>query len=346
MNYIQKVPVTIITGFLGAGKTTLIRSIIKKNVQKKIAIIVNEFGDLGVDGEILKSCAIPNCPSESIVELSNGCICCTVADDFIPTVSTLLNMNPKPTQIIIETSGLALPKPLLKAFNWPEISSKITVDGVITLSDAEAVSSKRFAPSVDAVEKQRLADENLDHNTPLSELFEDQVNCADLILLTKTDLVNNEQLKTARKYINKISKRNISILDNPNGGVDPSIILDLEQESEKDLTNRQSYHDNHHHKHDHDDFESYVLELNTIEDKDILINKVQKFINDNNILRVKGYVSIKDRPMRLLIQAVGSRLRTQFDRMWVNEETKQSKLVFIMQSNTLNHEKIINFFKD
>lgn len=346
MNYIQKVPVTIITGFLGAGKTTLIRSIIKKNVQKKIAIIVNEFGDLGVDGEILKSCAIPNCPSESIVELSNGCICCTVADDFIPTVSTLLNMNPKPTQIIIETSGLALPKPLLKAFNWPEISSKITVDGVITLSDAEAVSSKRFAPSVDAVEKQRLADENLDHNTPLSELFEDQVNCADLILLTKTDLVNNEQLKTARKYINKISKRNISILDNPNGGVDPSIILDLELESEKDLTNRQSYHDNHHHKHDHDDFESYVLELNTIEDKDILINKVQKFINDNNILRVKGYVSIKDRPMRLLIQAVGSRLRTQFDRMWVNEETKQSKLVFIMQSNTLNHEKIINFFKD
>ena len=125
MSSLEKIPVTILTGFLGAGKTTLIRSIIKKNVQKKIAIIVNEFGDLGVDGEILKSCAIPNCPSENIVELSNGCICCTVADDFIPTVSTLLKMNPKPTQIIIETSGLALPKPLLKAFNWPEISSKI-----------------------------------------------------------------------------------------------------------------------------------------------------------------------------------------------------------------------------
>ena len=346
MKSIQKVPVTIITGFLGAGKTTLIRNIIQKNTKKKIAIIVNEFGDIGVDGEILKSCAVPNCPAENIVELSNGCICCTVADDFIPTVSTLLEMDSKPSQIIIETSGLALPKPLLKAFNWPEISSKITVDGVIALSDAEAVSSKRFAPSVDAVKKQRLADENLNHDTPLSELFEDQINCADLILLTKTDLVNNDQLKNAKKYINTIADRNVSIIDNLNGGVDTSIILGLEQESEKDLINRKSHHDNHHNKHDHDDFESYVLELDTIENHNLLIDKVQKFINNNNILRIKGYVAVKDKSMRLLIQAVGTRLRTQFDRMWREEEKKQSRLVFIMQSNTLRHEKIIDFFNN
>ena len=111
MSNIVKIPVTILTGFLGSGKTTLIKKIIEKNIYKRIAIIVNEFGDIGVDGEILKSCAIPNCPAENIVELSNGCICCTVADDFIPTVSALIKMNPMPSQIIIETSGLALPNP-------------------------------------------------------------------------------------------------------------------------------------------------------------------------------------------------------------------------------------------
>ena len=212
MKDFEKIPVTIITGFLGSGKTTLIKNIIQTNLDKRIAIIVNEFGDIGVDGEILKSCSIPNCPAENIIELSNGCICCTVADDFIPTVSTLINMNPKPTQIIIETSGLALPKPLLKAFNWPEISSKITVDSVITLSDADAISAMRFASSPEAVNLQRLADDNIDHESPLSELFEDQVNCADIILLTKVDLVDKKKLKKAKNYINKVSHRDIPII--------------------------------------------------------------------------------------------------------------------------------------
>lgn len=342
---IEKIPVTIITGFLGSGKTTLIRSLIEKNTEKRIAIIVNEFGDIGVDGEILKTCSIPNCPAENIVELSNGCICCTVADDFIPTVTTLIKMNPKPSQIIIETSGLALPKPLLKAFNWPEISSKITVDGVIALSDAEAVSAMRFAPSIQAVERQRLADESLEHDTPLSEVFEDQINCADLVLLTKTDLVNNEQLKIAKSYINKVSERNVSIIENPNGTVDSSVILDLELESEKNLSEKKSHHDEHHDTHDHENFENYVLELDSIENHEIFIEKIQKFLNVNNILRVKGYVAVKKKPMRLLIQAVGSRLRAQFDRMWKKDEIQNSKLVFIMECNTLRHNKIEDFFK-
>ena len=208
MNNLLKTPVTIITGFLGSGKTTLISHLINKFQDGKLAIIVNEFGDIGIDGEILKSCSIPNCPEENIIELSNGCICCTVADDFIPTIETLLKMNPKPDQIIIETSGLALPKPLLKAFDWPEIRSQITVDGVIALADAEAVFSKRFAPSIEAVNRQRLADENISHETPLSEVFEDQINCADLILLTKCDNVNEIDLLKSKSIINEIKKLN------------------------------------------------------------------------------------------------------------------------------------------
>ena len=342
---IQKTPVTVITGFLGSGKTTLIKKIIEKNIDKKIAIIVNEFGDVGVDGEILKSCAIPSCPAENIVELSNGCICCTVADDFIPTVSSLLKIEPKPTQIIIETSGLALPKPLLKAFNWPEISSKITVDGVIALSDAEAVSSKRFAPSVEAVEKQRLADDNIEHDTPLSEVFEDQINCADLVLLTKTDLVDKYQLENAKKYIHQISKRKISIIENPNGKVNPSVILDLGLASEKDLLTRKSHHDNSTDEHDHEDFENFSIELDLVNDQNLLEKKIQNFINKYNILRLKGHVMVQNKPMRLLIQGVGSRLRTQFDKMWNNVDNKQSRLVFIVQKNTLKYEEILNFFK-
>ncbi len=346
MKDFEKIPVTIITGFLGSGKTTLIKNIIQTNLDKRIAIIVNEFGDIGVDGEILKSCSIPNCPAENIIELSNGCICCTVADDFIPTVSTLINMNPKPTQIIIETSGLALPKPLLKAFNWPEISSKITVDSVITLSDADAISAMRFASSPEAVNLQRLADDNIDHESPLSELFEDQVNCADIILLTKVDLVDKKKLKKAKNYINKVSQRDIPIIENLNGNIDPSLILDLEFESEKNLLARKSHHEEDHDEHDHQDFENFVLELEEVKDHKNFIKKIQSLLNKNNILRTKGYIAVRNKPMRLLIQAVGTRLRTQFDRMWNTKEVRKSKLVFIMQSNLIDNAEIINSLKD
>jgi cobalamin biosynthesis protein CobW len=146
MTDLTKIPVTVITGFLGAGKTTLIRHLMQNPQGKRLAILVNEFGTMGVDGDILKSCADENCPVENIVELANGCICCTVADDFIPTIEILMAMPQRPDHILIETSGLALPKPLLKAFDWPAIRSRITVDGVIALADAEAVAAGRFAP--------------------------------------------------------------------------------------------------------------------------------------------------------------------------------------------------------
>ncbi len=201
MTSLAKIPVTVITGFLGSGKTTLIRHLLNNPDGKKLAVLVNEFGSEGVDGEILKSCADANCPEENIVELANGCICCTVADDFIPTIELLLSRRVRPDHILIETSGLALPKPLLKAFDWPEIRSRITVDGVIALADAEAVAAGRFAPDPAAVEAQRAADDSLDHETPLSEVFEDQICCADIVLLTKADLAGSEGLEAARAVI-------------------------------------------------------------------------------------------------------------------------------------------------
>ena len=201
MTDLSRIPVTIVTGFLGAGKTTLVSELIRRSAGRRLAVVVNEFGTLGIDGEILKGCAIPDCPAENIVELANGCICCTVADDFIPTVEQLLALDPRPDHIVIETSGLALPKPLLKAFDWPAIRSRITVDGVVALADAEAVAAGRFAPDLARLEAQRAADPELDHDTPLAELFEDQLACADLVLLTKGDLAGPEGIAAARATI-------------------------------------------------------------------------------------------------------------------------------------------------
>ena len=335
MDSLIKTPVSIITGFLGSGKTTLISNLINKFRNGKLAIIVNEFGDLGVDGEILKSCAIPNCPEENIIELSNGCICCTVADDFIPTIESLLKMKPKPDQIIIETSGLALPKPLLKAFEWPEIKSKITVDGVIALADAEAVSNGRFASSIEAVNKQRLADKNVSHDTPLSEVFEDQVNCADLILLTKCDNINQVDLLKSKSIINNIKNNPKPIIEVINGKINPKILLSLQSEAENDLKSRPSHHDNEE-EHDHEDFESIVLNLDEIEDEKEFGKKIERLTEDYEILRIKGYLSIKNKPMRFLIQSVGSRVRGQYDKMWEPNEIKQSKLVFIVEHDKIN----------
>ena len=339
MNDLLKTPVTIITGFLGSGKTTVISHLMNKFQGGKLAIIVNEFGDVGVDGEILKSCSIPNCPEENIIELSNGCICCTVADDFIPTIETLLAMDPKPDQIVIETSGLALPKPLLKAFDWPMIRSKITVDGVIALADAEAVFNKRFAPSIEAIQKQRLADENISHETPLSEVFEDQINCADIILLTKCDNVNNVELLESKSIINDIKQNSKPIVEVTNGIIDPKIILSLEANAEDDLNARPSHHDNEE-EHDHDDFESIVCDLDIVNQTDEILENIKKLTSEHEVLRIKGYLAVKDKPLRFLIQAVGTRVRGQYDRMWKNNEVKKSKLVFIAEHDKIN-KKII-----
>lgn len=350
MTSLNKIPVTVITGFLGAGKTTLIRHLMQNPQGKRLAVVVNEFGTAGVDGDILKSCADDNCPAENIMELANGCICCTVADDFIPTIEQLMDLPEKPDHIVIETSGLALPKPLLKAFDWPAIRSRITVDGVVALADAEAVAKGQFATDLDAVEAQRAADEGIDHETPLSELFKDQISCADIILLSKADLAGEAGIDQARVVIEAEAPRKLPILPMSEGVIDPRVILGLEAAAEDDLEARPSRHEDHHHHHhhdgdhdhhhhhhdhSHDDFDTIVVELGEVEDPEDLQARIVKMAQTRNILRVKGYVAVKGKPMRMLVQAVGERLRAQYDQPW-GSQTRKTQLVVIAEHDNID----------
>jgi cobalamin biosynthesis protein CobW len=344
MNDLTKLPVTVVTGFLGSGKTTLIRHLMQNPGGKRLAIIVNEFGDVGVDGEILKSCAIPNCPEENILELANGCICCTVADDFIPTLEQLMKLEPRPEHILIETSGLALPKPLLKAFDWPDIRSKITVDGVIALADAEAVAAGQFAPDLAAVAAQRDADESLDHETPLSEVFEDQISCADLILLTKPDLAGAAGIAKAKAVIAAEAPRNLPVIEVADGQIDPRIVLGLEAAAEDDLQARPSHHDGVP-EHDHEDFDSVVIGLDELESPESLIKRIETLAETQNILRVKGYAAVKGKPMRLLVQAVGARVRAQYDRPWAPKEMRMGRVVVIAEHDDIDRNAIESTLK-
>ncbi|WP_042250128.1 cobalamin biosynthesis protein CobW [Paracoccus sp. PAMC 22219] len=338
MTDLVKTPVTVITGFLGSGKTTLIRHLMANPQGLRLAVIVNEFGTMGVDGDILKGCADDSCPAENIVELSNGCICCTVADDFIPTLEALMALPQKPDHILIETSGLALPKPLLKAFDWPAIRSRITVDGVIALADAEAVAAGRFAPDVAAVDAQRAADESLDHETPLSEVFEDQISCADVILLTKADLAGPDGIAAARAVIEAELPRPLPILTVTEGAIDPRLILGLGKAAEDDLDARPSHHDGAD-DHEHDDFDTVVIDLPEIIDPADLAARIARLAAEQNVLRVKGHVAVAGKPMRLLVQAVGARVRHQYDRPW-GDSPRRSRLVVIAEHDDVNPDAI------
>jgi cobalamin biosynthesis protein CobW len=335
MSDLVKVPVTVITGFLGAGKTTLVRHLLQNPQGRRLAVVVNEFGDVGVDGEILRACAVPECPEENIVELANGCICCTVADDFIPTIEALMALTPRPDHILIETSGLALPKPLLKAFDWPAIRSRITVDGVIAVADAEAVAAGRFAPDLARIEAQRAADDAVDHETPLSEVFEDQIACADLVLLTKGDLAGVSGLAAARAVIAAEAPRTLPVIEVLEGVVDPRVILGLNAAAEDDMAARPSHHDGED-EHDHEDFDSVVIDIAEQTDPQALAARVSALADAGRILRVKGYAAVQGKPMRLLVQAVGSRVRVQYDRPWTTSEDRQGRLVVIAEKGDID----------
>ncbi len=327
---LEKIPVTVITGFLGSGKTTLISHLLRNAGGRRLAVVVNEFGDMGVDGEILRGCAIPGCPDENIIELANGCICCTVADDFIPTIETLMARSPRPEHILIETSGLALPKPLLRAFDWPAIRSRITVDGVIAVADAEAVAAGRFAPDPAAIAEQAKAGGVLDHETPLSEVFEDQIGCADIVLLTKPDLAGAEGVERARAIVAAEAPRALPMIVVAEGAVDPRVILGLNAAAEDDLAARPSHHDGAD-DHDHEDFDSLVIDIPELADPSALVARIEALARSRNILRIKGHAAVAGKPMRLLVQAVGARVRHQYDRPWAAGEPRRGRLVVIAE---------------
>jgi cobalamin biosynthesis protein CobW len=325
-----KIPATVITGFLGAGKTTLIRNLLQNAQGRRIALIINEFGDVGVDAEILKDCGQEACNDDDIIELANGCICCTVADDFVPTMNKLLNRTEPLDHIIIETSGLALPQPLVQAFNWPEIKSRVTVDSVVTVLDAKALSEGRFADDEDAIAAQRAADPNVDHENPIQELFEDQLNCADLVILNKTDLVSGLELATVTKDIKTQMRKGSRMVPTQNGIIDAAILLGNKAGAEDDLLNRKSNHEMEGvEQHDHDDFKTFIVELTGAQNKEALLKRIEISIEQHEILRLKGFAAVEGSTARLLIQAVGPRLNSYFDRAWNSGEAHRTQLVVI-----------------
>jgi cobalamin biosynthesis protein CobW len=329
-----KIPVTIITGFLGSGKTTLVRHALGHAKGKRIALIINEFGDLGVDKDVLAACGEETCRAEDMIELANGCICCTVAEDFVPAMQQILRRSERPDHIIIETSGLALPQPLVRAFNWPEISAEVTIDGVVTIVDAAALAEGRFASDETAVDAQREIDPMLDHETPLGELFEDQLICADLVVLNKTDLVGANDLAVVEARVREEMRDGTGLVHAAHGHVDISALLGLGLGSESDLAGRDSHHELEHNgePHEHDDFDSFSITLPPSAGKDEMVATIEAAIRSHDVLRLKGFATIEGAAARLAVQAVGPRVNVWFDRPWAPGEVRDTKLVVIGQS--------------
>jgi len=326
----NRIPATVVTGFLGAGKTSLIRHLLENAGGRRIALVINEFGDLGIDRGIVEGCAIPGCEDDDVVELANGCICCTVADDFLPTISALLDRADPPDHIVIETSGLALPKPLIKAFAWPEVRARTTVDGVVTVVDAAAVAAGRFADDPAAIAAAQAEDPSLDHDNPLEELFVDQVSCADLIIVNKADLVaeGDGSVEAALAPHRRPGVRAVSAT---HGRLDPAVLLGLDAEAEDDLDTRPSVHDGED-EHDHDDFDSFTLALGPVRDPDALERRLVAAVNDHDIFRIKGFAHVPGKPRRLVVQGVGGRFLRFFDRDWAAVEIPRTELVVIGRS--------------
>ena len=327
----SKIPATVITGFLGAGKTTLVRHLLSNANGRRLAVIVNEFGSVGIDGDTLKGCGIEDCPEENIVELANGCLCCTVADDFIPTMQALIDRDEPPDHIVIETSGLALPKPLLKAFEWPEIRSRMTVDGVIAVIDGPAVAEGRFADDLDAIEAMREEDPSIDHDNPLQELYEDQLMAADIVILNKTDLLDEGALPELRRNVSASAGRPVKIIATRQGVVDPAVVLGFGAAAEDDLDARPSHHDDED-DHEHDDFESFDIAMGEVASAEDLVARLIATAGAHDILRIKGFAAVSGKPMRLAIQGVGSRINHHYDRLWEEQENRDSRLVVIGQA--------------
>lgn len=338
---LNKIPTTIVTGFLGSGKTTLLANVLKQAAGKRIAVIVNEFGELDIDSDLLRSCPL-DCEDEvqggersddGFYELANGCICCTVEEEFLPVMKQLVARRDDIDHILIETSGLALPKPLVQAFNWPGIQEHCTVDAVITVVDGPAVAAGRYAHDEDKVQAQRLADESLDHDPSLQELLEDQLSAADLVVVSKNDLLDDAQRNQVQTLIGKRLPDSVKTAYINHGDAPLDVLLGLDSASESRIDAVHNHHDHHHahgehHEHAHDHFDSFVIRLGEV-NSDALQQALQDLLTQYPIFRIKGFAAIPGKPMRQVFQVVGKRLDRYFDRLWKADEARQTQLVFI-----------------
>jgi cobalamin biosynthesis protein CobW len=340
---LKKIPATVVTGFLGSGKTTLLSNVLKQAAGKRIAVIVNEFGELDIDADLLRSCPL-DCEDEAaemvagagengIYELANGCICCTVEEEFLPVMQQLVARRDDIDHILIETSGLALPKPLVQAFNWPDIKQHCTVDAVITVVDGPAVAAGRFASDEEQVQAQRMADENLDHDPSLKELLDDQLSAADLVVVSKNDLLDEAAREAVKAVIDGRVSDAVKTAYISHGEAELEILMGIEAAAEERINQVHNHHDHHHdhgahHEHAHDHFDSFVITLGEV-DGEKLQAILKQLLSEHNIFRAKGFAALPGKPMRQVLQAVGQRLDVSFDRLWTADDNRRTSLVFI-----------------
>ncbi|MBP9827874.1 GTP-binding protein [Patescibacteria group bacterium] len=295
----KRIPVTILTGFLGAGKTTLLNRLLKENAGRKFAVVVNEFGDAGIDGALLDGA------QNGMVEISGGAVCCAAMGDVAQAMATLMASNKDFERVIIETTGLADPLPLAKAFlNRPSLEKHFQLDAIVTLVDATTI-AQRLLDTVEA---------------------EQQIATADVVIITKLDAPNASPAATVRELVAELNPAAV-VAEAVRGAIDPAILLDadlpaLENRPHAKLTG---------HGHQHSDITSVHLKTT----KPLELAKVSRFIgehlvaNGDRLLRYKGVFFIADRAERFVFQGVQFDFELLPDRPWREDEEKRSDLVLI-----------------
>ena len=302
----KRKPIIVVTGFLGSGKTTFLKHLIK-NSNKKFGLLINEFGDVGIDGDLIKTCS--SCNDDSIIELNNGCICCTVQEDFIPAIKTLLNQNIELDGIVIETSGLALPIPLLSALSWPEIRSSVYLEMVIGLINGESMLNGLPINNLNEIRMQYQDTQIIDHEISFDELFEEQLQASDLVLVSRSDLIEDKYFHDIKTTVKTKLNPNVPVIKCLNGEINLEYILGSNYQTQFQQTNKKF----HTHDHNHIELHSKSIKCNYFLEKSEFEKEILQIIENLKILRIKGRIWIPGKLLPLQVQIVGTKVNTWYE---------------------------------